>query len=512
MNLPTWYDTGTASVANGSTSVTGAGTLWGDDAIMPGDLFCDLAQPLVPPQRIASVQANGELTLAAAWPGTALADAAYEIRYVGIIERSTAQTRRVLEQLGDITAWADIMVEDDAARLALETTGNPLRANFRVLVKDDGVIWAKASSAYDDWIGPVEFKGDTGDTGPIGPRGVTPKGDYSGATAYVEGDAVLYNGSSWVALGATTGNAPPVLPTTSNAYWGLLARQGTDGTGTGDVVGPASSVAGRLAGFDGTTGKLLKQMVPLDARLSAEAFGDYQINGLKPDKMSTNVLRLYPGVVFGPDGQLVARTTAYYDIDMAAVGVGGIDAGAPVDGVGYHVYVLRRASDGAFGAVISNSITYSGVALPAGYMHVRKLRFGFVYNSLWDGIPNHDAANWPWPYVRLTDSGELNPWRVLNAGTAASYFNFNTLSVVPDNARLVHLMTRIDPSGSPGQAYLRSPGTLNDLPVGACAASGIRAYNFPTIRCNSTGDIAYFCTGGVSLSVWVLGYYMTEPS
>jgi hypothetical protein len=35
--------------------------------------------------------------------------------------------------------------------------------------------------------------------------------------------------------------------------------KGTDGTGTGDVVGPSSSVADEIALFDGTTGKLLKR-------------------------------------------------------------------------------------------------------------------------------------------------------------------------------------------------------------------------------------------------------------
>lgn len=58
------------------------------------------------------------------------------------------------------------------------------------------------------------------------------QGDYSGATAYVKGDMVQYQGSSWIALQATTGNTPPSLPTTSNAYWQLLARAGADGAGT----------------------------------------------------------------------------------------------------------------------------------------------------------------------------------------------------------------------------------------------------------------------------------------
>ncbi len=94
-----------------------------------------------------------------------------------------------------------------------------------------------------------------------GTAGVVDRGTYSGATGYDENDIVLNNGSTWLALQSTTGNAPPVLPAESNAYWRLLARKGTDGSGTGDVVGPAGSTDGYLAAFNGTTGKLLKQQI-----------------------------------------------------------------------------------------------------------------------------------------------------------------------------------------------------------------------------------------------------------
>lgn len=104
MTLPVIYASGTVSVANGDTTVTGTNTLWGDDAVMAGDLFCDPAQPLVPPQRVASVTDDGELELWAPWPGTSMVDDAYEVRFVGIIERSTAQTRRLLEQLSVVRA------------------------------------------------------------------------------------------------------------------------------------------------------------------------------------------------------------------------------------------------------------------------------------------------------------------------------------------------------------------------------------------------------------------------
>ncbi|QIG73346.1 concanavalin A-like lectin/glucanase protein [Rhizobium phage RHph_Y5A] len=102
--------------------------------------------------------------------------------------------------------------------------------------------------------------------GATGLTGLTPRGTYSAATAYVATDAVLYNGSTYVAIAATTGNAPPTPPATSNTWWQLLALKGTDGTGTGDVVGPNGVVDGNAAMFDGVTGKLIKAATPSDFR------------------------------------------------------------------------------------------------------------------------------------------------------------------------------------------------------------------------------------------------------
>jgi hypothetical protein len=102
--------------------------------------------------------------------------------------------------------------------------------------------------------------------GATGLTGMNPRGTYSAVTAYVATDAVLYNGSTFVALQSTTGNAPPTLPTTSNAYWQLVAIKGIDGTGTGDVVGPNGVPDGNAAMFDTTTGKLIKAATPSEFR------------------------------------------------------------------------------------------------------------------------------------------------------------------------------------------------------------------------------------------------------
>ncbi|MHA6641828.1 hypothetical protein ACX3P1_03980, partial [Mesorhizobium sp. A623] len=129
------------------------------------------------------------------------------------------------------------------------------------------------------------------------------KGAYAGATAYVPGDTVLYNGSSWAAKAATTSNAPPALPATSNTYWQLLAVKGTDGTGIGDVVGPASAGADRIAVFSGTTGKLVKDGGKTVAELATAA------QGVKADSayQKSNILGTVSQLAGVPTGAIIER-------------------------------------------------------------------------------------------------------------------------------------------------------------------------------------------------------------
>ena len=69
------------------------------------------------------------------------------------------------------------------------------------------------------------------------------KGAYNSATQYEKNDVVTYQGSSYVSLQATKGNAP-----TNTTYWQLIAEKGTKGdtgaTGqTGATGNGISSVA-----------------------------------------------------------------------------------------------------------------------------------------------------------------------------------------------------------------------------------------------------------------------------
>ena len=54
---------------------------------------------------------------------------------------------------------------------------------------------------------------------------------YSASKAYVPGNKVSFNGSSYVCTAAATGHAP-----TDTAYWLLIAKKGADGKGAGDML------------------------------------------------------------------------------------------------------------------------------------------------------------------------------------------------------------------------------------------------------------------------------------
>lgn len=82
--------------------------------------------------------------------------------------------------------------------------------------------------------------------------GFTPRGAWSSGASYATNDVVSYNGSSYLAIQASTNQTP-----TTTAYWLVLASKGD--TGTGDVNGPSSSVDSEIVLFDSTTGKLVKR-------------------------------------------------------------------------------------------------------------------------------------------------------------------------------------------------------------------------------------------------------------
>ena len=88
--------------------------------------------------------------------------------------------------------------------------------------------------------------------------GFTPRGAWGSGSTYAVNDVVSLNGSSYLAIQASTNQNPA----TQTAYWLVLAAKGDTGaagSGSGDVSGPASSIDSEIALFDSTTGKLIKR-------------------------------------------------------------------------------------------------------------------------------------------------------------------------------------------------------------------------------------------------------------
>lgn len=116
MALPKYVNTGTASVANGATAVTGVGTAW-NNIVRADDVFRVEGNSV----RIASVTDNTRLTLAEPWPGTSLTADPYEIAITYDGPEFQLRVRQLLEQLGvadDLTAT----VADRLGMAALDTT------------------------------------------------------------------------------------------------------------------------------------------------------------------------------------------------------------------------------------------------------------------------------------------------------------------------------------------------------------------------------------------------------
>jgi len=357
----TWYGDGTATVAVGSRTVTGTDTGWltevaGLTPIKVGDKFgIHVGRPIV----IEQIISDTELLLADDWPGPAQTDAPYKVELTSPTIAAVEAMRRLLASLsnGNLDSLSEITVGTDdipigigpgvfgtinkaalvqgvqydafVANLAGRAAYNGAAVGFAVLVIDIGdgrsAIYFKNSATSGDWSAPSYV------TGPVGPAGVNQRGNYSAGTAYAirdivqfggstwiakvattgnapptlpttentqwllfarsgtagvvdrgaytgaasyeANDIVLNNGSTWLALQSTTGNAPPVLPAESNAYWRLFARKGTDGSGTGDVTGAASSVDGQFAAASGTSGKSIKFLTTAQAR---QAIGGWE--------------------------------------------------------------------------------------------------------------------------------------------------------------------------------------------------------------------------------------------
>lgn len=169
--------------------------------------------------------------------------------------------------------FANITGNETAAIAALNENNDLIEAAIENTLSRDGTMPNAMNNDFDmngydiinagfingqdanNLVGPQGPTGAMGATGPAGTNGTsfTWKGIYSGATAYEVNDNVSNQSSSWICIQATTGNAPPTLPTTNNTWWQLVAQKGADGTGSGDMLAATYDPSGIAQQVVGTT-------------------------------------------------------------------------------------------------------------------------------------------------------------------------------------------------------------------------------------------------------------------
>ncbi|MFK4062963.1 hypothetical protein [Brucella anthropi] len=104
------YTSGTISLANGSVTVTGTGTLFEVTRFREGDTLQIQNLTAV----IASVDSDTQLTLTEPWTGTTIVDGPYRARQLGDGSRVSTQAATVIELLGNgvLTSLAELGVEE----------------------------------------------------------------------------------------------------------------------------------------------------------------------------------------------------------------------------------------------------------------------------------------------------------------------------------------------------------------------------------------------------------------
>ena len=340
----------------------------------------------------------------------------------------------------------DVQVDDLAARAAYDAQAE----GYAVFVADVGdgraAIYSKVSATSGDWSDPAYVTGPagplpdvtigtvtTGDPGSAAQVTATPtidgveldfsipagegfafQGAYSGATTYVLGDVAQESGSSWIlTVAESTGNAPPTLPTTSNAYWQLLARQGIDGAGTVNAVDPGTAIsvdnadptapivnavlASQVEAETGTENA--KLMTPLRTAQAIAALGANLPPRYWQGYQHTNSVGS-PNTQIDIAAGSARDSTDAIDIinssgilNLATSGANGLDAGSLANSTWYYTFAIAK-DDGSSAFLASTSPT--APTLPATYTKFRRIG-SFKTNGSAQVLPFiHVNDTWYW--------------------------------------------------------------------------------------------------------------------
>lgn len=202
----TTYSIGTASVTNGGTTITFSGAILGGGNATSGDLIKIGSNAFVP---ILSITDDTHVVISA-WPGSTVSGAGYVIFHVSPLRfeggEQTAEVTKLVRTINQagyfyfVSGAAPDPNIGDEGQYALKTNTGAW------------VLWYKTGGV---WV----LQGT--------PVGLTYKGNWSSATAYVVNDRVSRSGATYIAKQASTNQDPAT--DVSNTYWDAGGLRGDDG-------------------------------------------------------------------------------------------------------------------------------------------------------------------------------------------------------------------------------------------------------------------------------------------
>lgn len=240
MTLPT-YSTGTVSIANGGTTVTGSGTIWSGTNAKEGDYFVRSDGFAL----ITEVTDTTHLKITP-WPGATVSGGAYSIaqNYAGRI-LGVAAAQDVGTMLGALKTEGFFFFVAPADTVPDPSLGADGQYAFQPTT---GKTWAKVAGVW-TYLGIY--------------KGFNFTGAYNGATTYSVGDVMTDAGTSYVWINPTPGSGHAAPNAT---YWQVVASKGDTGatgaTGAGYggtsttslVIGAGSKAFTTQAGLAYTNG------------------------------------------------------------------------------------------------------------------------------------------------------------------------------------------------------------------------------------------------------------------
>jgi hypothetical protein len=203
-----YYATGTISVENGSTTVSGAGVNWSD--------FANGLDLLIAGGSVAvidGVTGLDEITLKTAWAGATLEGAPYQLLKLSPLRLITPsallgdQVRGVLQKLS--AAGVIYTVAGDEPDAGVGNDGD-------FAIKTSTLPWTLWLKGDGDWVQQSQWV-------PFRPLGA-----WSSATTYIVGDLVQHGDGNFVSNGAGNLNHEPVIAPApaSDANWTLVPLPG----------------------------------------------------------------------------------------------------------------------------------------------------------------------------------------------------------------------------------------------------------------------------------------------